>query len=844
MAASRPKPMSEQELASLCDGQISDAKEYDKKGLKGERDKAIEFLNGEVDVKAETGKSSITSNDLSDVMGWIMPGLLRVFLASDRVVIYEPVKQEMVDVQEVNPQTGQPVMVKKDVSSDRADQATDYVNHVFLNDCGGYNILHSAMYDGLALANGVIKHWWDPAPDYTTESFSGLADADFNKLVASDEVEEVLEHTPYPAPGGLGGRASLPGSVPSAGVGPEVVPDDPVAPEATADPDRGIEGPPPRRDYAAPEQTLDGVTSHRPEHIADPELPDDERVKVDGVAGPALAPGMPVEPGVPMLHDCKIKRRTNNGKLRVMAMPPEEFLLHSSTKKLDEETLACGHFYQETRSNLIKCGYDPEIVNDLPSAGGVESPEALSRNESTLAGSQTGGATKDRSTEMVDVYEWYPLVDFDGDGVAERRRVIMGGLPSKRTILVNEDWGDDLPFTDLVPDPIPHRWRGRSLFDEVKDVQRFKTALLRQTLDNLYMTNNPMTQVIEGQVVNMDALVDRTFGGNVFVKSAGAISPLEVPFTAKESFAMLEYADQLIEKRTGVSRSTMALDLDALQNQTATATNAAQAAAATKVETYARNVAEGGLKRLFRCLLKLIVKHQDKPRTIRLRGTWVEMDPRAWDADMDVAINTGLGSGSRERDLAVLQAIKAAQLEVFQIMGPMNPLVGLDKYQNTLAKMVEAGGLKNPELFFNEITPEIMQQLQQQAAQPQPDPKAQAMMAKVQMEGQKAQADMQLAQAKAQADVQMRQQEAAIKAQSERERAGLDLQLARDKAAAEMQLQRERSLAEIEIMREKAAQEYALKSKELELEGELKVMQMRMQATMAQATNIPEAAPQ
>jgi hypothetical protein len=188
----------------------------------------------------------------------------------------------------------------------------------------------------------------------------------------------------------------------------------------------------------------------------------------------------------------------------------------------------------------------------------------------------TGG--QDRSTEEVDIVEWFPLVDYDGDGVAERLRVIKGDLSNEEGILLVEPWDDDLPFADLVPDPIPHQWKGKSLFEEMYDVVRVKTALLRQTQDNLYQVNNPMQAVMDGQVLNMDVLINRGLGGNVFVKSPNAVTPLEVPFTADKSFAMLDYWDRVVERR-GFSFASGTLDMDALTRQTATGVNAIQQAA-------------------------------------------------------------------------------------------------------------------------------------------------------------------------------------------------------------------------------------------------------------------------
>src|SRR5690606_32472829 len=115
----------------------------------------------------------------------------------------------------------------------------------------------------------------------------------------------------------------------------------------------------------------------------------------------------------------------------------------------------------------------------------------------------------------------------------------------------NDEWSDDVPFSDAVPIPEPHRWNGRSLFDELEDVQRVKTVLLRQTLDNLYLANRPQRKVIRGQVENLDEVVNPSFGGMILMKTMDAVQDLAVPFVADKSYPMLGYMDELSEKRTG-----------------------------------------------------------------------------------------------------------------------------------------------------------------------------------------------------------------------------------------------------------------------------------------------------
>jgi hypothetical protein len=114
------------------------------------------------------------------------------------------------------------------------------------------------------------------------------------------------------------------------------------------------------------------------------------------------------------------------------------------------------------------------------------------------------------------------------------------------------------------------------------------------------------------------------------------------------------------------------------------------------------------------------------------------MDPRGWNADMNVTINIGLGSGSKDRDLATLGGIAQKQeLAIQGLQTPFNPICNVSHLFNTYRKMGETAGLKSPEQFFPEITQEqVMQMAQKQSEQQQTQPPPPEVM--------KIQADMQL----------------------------------------------------------------------------------------------------
>ena len=153
-------------------------------------------------------------------------------------------------------------------------------------------------------------------------------------------------------------------------------------------------------------------------------------------------------------------------------------------------------------------------------------------------------------------------MDYDQDGITELRRIVCGG--NGYAILENEAV-DQHPYSDLCPSWTQHKLVGDAVTDLMLDVQRLRTVILRQMLDNLYLTNSPQKEVVtEG--VNMDDVLNARIGGIIRVEKIGSVREIATPFTAAASFQMMEYIDKMKEERTGVSRNAQGLNPDILQN--------------------------------------------------------------------------------------------------------------------------------------------------------------------------------------------------------------------------------------------------------------------------------------
>lgn len=462
--------------------------------------------------------------------------------------------------------------------------------------------------------------------------------------------------------------------------------------------------------------------------------------QIDTPQGPQMIP----------VFDLKIRRKKTIAQPKLGAVKGEEFLIHPDALTIEDSPIV-GINTRYRRSDLIAMGYDREIIDSLPPAGSDTDKdteddgrrrEIFDRNDST-----------NKALEEVEYYELYVRIDADDDGIAELRRMVFAGYIQERYMLENEEC-DDVPFAEMIVKRRPHQREGNSIPDDTMEIQRVKTVLLRETLDNIYWQNSPQPVIQEGAILNPDSILSPSFGKPIRVSEGIPASEAYriniIPFVASQSFEMMAYFDSELTDRTGISDASSGLAPDALQNMTAKASAMIEQGAVSQTERMARTYARG-LKRVFKLLLRLIIKHQDKPRIIRLRDKWVSFDPRQWNADMDCTVNTGLGAGTRERDMMMMQLIGQQQEKLLAAYGPMNnPFVSPDNIWNSISRGVQAAGLKTPETYFTKPTPEALQQFQQQQAS-QPDPA----MEKIKVEQQKAQAKVQMDAQKAQTDAQI-----------------------------------------------------------------------------------------
>lgn len=455
-----------------------------------------------------------------------------------------------------------------------------------------------------------------------------------------------------------------------------------------------------------------------------------------------------------------IRYSIDGGKLTFDAIPPERLLISKDARNSQDAALI-GHWSMTTRSELLALGYDLNKVMEADEAEEVQSLEDFQR----MVGGENADDDLGEQTEEIEIYEIFARIDYNGDGIAELRRIVFMNKCEPENILVNEECARARIFV-VRCESRPHSWRGRALARDVMDIQRAKTALLRAAMDNLSAVNDPTTFVDTSGIDDVDDLLQRKRGAIILANGKDdirkAVTFIQVPMTANHCFEAMKYYDQMLIDRTGVSGAAAGMLPEVLQGQTATATNLIEQGGTARTELICRNFAEGALRPMFEAVFFDICD---------MHGVTFQLE--------DVNVNVGLGSGTKERDMAALLQIMGIQKDFLTLMGEDNPFVTPENISNTLDKVVEVSGLRTPETYFTRPTPEALQQ-RAQAKASQPSPEQMKIDAQMQLEEKKAIYARDKESAQAEADTITKQQDEAAKAQERADK----LMLEREKLAS------------------------------------------------------------
>ena len=160
--------MDELKLKSIVDAEIHNAMGFFSGELSKERSQAMKYYYGEPFGNEVEGRSKVVSTDVADTIEGIMPQIVKVFTASDEVVVFEPMGAD---------------------DEEGSKQETDYVNYVFYKENDGFLILYNWIKDALLQKNGAVKVFWEESEKSSKEEYRGLTDPEYQYILADEDLE-------------------------------------------------------------------------------------------------------------------------------------------------------------------------------------------------------------------------------------------------------------------------------------------------------------------------------------------------------------------------------------------------------------------------------------------------------------------------------------------------------------------------------------------------------------------------------------------------------------------------------------------------------------------------------
>lgn len=424
--------------------------------------------------------------------------------------------------------------------------------------------------------------------------------------------------------------------------------------------------------------------------------------------------------------DAEIAIVTKKTELVQEYVPLYEFFVNDSAT-CPEDARVIGQRQSVAVGDCIAMGLDADWdeMDDID----LESTEVSGESERRrgyVVDDKTGDAEKDPMMKTVLLTKVYARFDLAGLGEPQLYCFYLGGTSYEYIDHFRED---ETEYSRIVVDPQPGAFFGKSVFDWVAEDQDTRTSLLRATADNAHLSNNRRLAVNE-LMVNMDDVLDPRIGAPIRMRQPGMIQEIGVEPTVGSMLPLLKHLEEQTNNKVGVTQASMGLDPDALQSTDKEAVRNTIQLAQGQVELICRNIANYGLVKAFKRLLSLSITYKDDLQPIRLNdGLTMPISQRMFNPLMQMEVKVGIGTAGFDMKMAGLQATLQQQFSIIDRLGLDNPMVSAVQLYNTIADITAAYGLSNVNRYFNPISQEVAQMMQQrmeakaQAQQP-PDPSA------------------------------------------------------------------------------------------------------------------------
>ncbi|MEJ2124810.1 MAG: hypothetical protein P8Y47_08370 [Alphaproteobacteria bacterium] len=422
----------------------------------------------------------------------------------------------------------------------------------------------------------------------------------------------------------------------------------------------------------------------------------------------------------PGFFDVTVNRTVRVQKIEVAPAAPETCIVQHGHNKVDVDSARFSCLREQvTRSELIEMGYSAATLDAVGRDYALSSDELITRMCYVEENPDTTSENSLPSEDLFWRHECFMNIDWDEDGIAERRRIVMVG----DQILENEP-DDYCPIVAASSIVMGHKHVGMSYAELVSDLQRITTTLVRQLLDNIYRQNVRRTYVNERALLPDNSTMDQMLdGSSEVIEIRGSPHESVMPEVTQpiigdiaQVLAMFAEKPQL---RTGVAPQ-LTLDPNVLKESTMGAFVGAMEQASQRLELLARLFAETGLKKVFQKIHHLLRNHFTGKQQVKINERWVEVNPSSWKKRSNMGVKVGIGFANNQALVALLTTILQIQREAMPA-----GLADQRKIFATLTRLIEAANMGHAGTYFNDPN-------EQGWKPPEPQPDAQMIVAQAQ----------------------------------------------------------------------------------------------------------------
>lgn len=397
--------------------------------------------------------------------------------------------------------------------------------------------------------------------------------------------------------------------------------------------------------------------------------------------------------------DVEIEITRTSSEITITSIPVENFVITRDAESKDTAQVV-GDDALMTRGDLVSLGFGKKEIDEIPRTGPdgqIDPGGNKDTRNSTTGGDHVPWDDPTWASEQIVVKTRFVKIDYDGDGIAERR-YIMYGQGAKKP-LINEPF-EHVPYAIGSAILMPYRVIGRSRAQQAMPFQRQNTSITRGLMDNIYAVNMPRMGYNED--VEEDDLYEMEHGGGIRVNGRGnpgqSILPIQIPYIGDKALQVLQYQSSRKAQTTGTLMSSQGLRSDEFNDESATRFDGVREEGKGKIELVARNIAETFFRELYEGVIWMASHYQNTGLEIEVLGDRLQINPSDWKYDHDINVKVGLGSGDDEKSAETLSALLSMQLGLKE---KGSPIVDDVKIYNTIDGLIKALGLSDTRSFAN-----------------------------------------------------------------------------------------------------------------------------------------------